>query len=73
MSRLDEAATRLAEAVEKLERVSGETLSADEEVEMLTEELAVAREDYEELSRTTDQVSERLDSAIGRLKFVLES
>lgn len=73
MSRLDEAATRLAEAVEKLERVSGETLSADEEVEMLTEELAVAREDYEELSRTTDLVSERLDSAIGRLKFVLES
>ena len=72
MSRLRDATLRLEQAVDRLETAAATVLDADG-AEGLAAELAAARKDYEVLSRTTTEVSDKLDRAIGRLKLVLES
>ncbi len=72
MSRLRDATLRLEQAVDRLEGAAAKVLDADG-AEGLAAELASARREYEVLSRTTNEVSDKLDRAIGRLKLVLES
>jgi hypothetical protein len=73
MSKVDEAIKRLDGAVDRLEESLAAALGRGGSSEMLVAELAEAKRDYAALSATTDEVSTKLDTAIGRLKFVLDS
>jgi len=73
MSQVEEAMTRLDRAVDRLEESLGAALGRGGSSEALAAELAAAKRDYAALAETTDQVSVKLDKAIGRLKFVLDS
>lgn len=73
MSRLDEAVKRLDGAVDRLEQSLAAALRRDSGDGSLAGELEAARRDYAALAATTDEVSTKLDKAIGRLKFVLDS
>ena len=69
MSRLDEAVKRLDGAVDRLEESLAAALRRDANSESLASELEAARRDFAALAATTDEVSSKLDHAIGRLKF----
>lgn len=73
MSRIDDAITRLEDAVESLENACVTVLARGGDAESLAAELEAARSDYAALAATTDEVSQKLDTTIGRLKFVLEN
>lgn len=73
MSKLDEAIKRLDGAADRLEESLTAALGRGGSSEMLAAELAAAKRDYAALAETTDVVSAKLDTAIGRLKFVLDS
>ena len=73
MGRLDEAIKRLDAAVDGLENALSETTAGEVDKESLASELEQAKRDYAALASTTDEVNARLDSAIGRLKFVLDT
>jgi hypothetical protein len=67
MNSLTEAHDRLAKAVERLERVSGEApMASDSEAE-----LAALRDRCSTLESRNAEVSRRLDAAIDRLRAVL--
>jgi len=72
MTRLDDAIKRLDGAVDKLEDSLADALNRGGSTESLAAELAAAKRDYAELAATTDEVSQKLDATIGRLKFVLD-
>jgi predicted nucleic acid-binding Zn-ribbon protein len=66
--RLDAAVARLAAAAEK----RGEAVAlATADRTRLERELAALRSDFDRLRETSAGVSQRLDTAIGRLKMVL--
>ncbi|MDA0340777.1 MAG: hypothetical protein O3B74_04170 [Proteobacteria bacterium] len=73
MSKLDEAIKRLDGAADGLETSLTAALARGGSSEMLVTELAAAKQDYAALAATTDEVSAKLDTAIGRLKFVLDA
>lgn len=72
MSRLDEAAARLEAAIERLDTAAHHAVELSSRSVELQTELDAAKKEYAELSKVTDEVSEKLDKTIGRLKFVLE-
>ena len=67
MNSLTEAHDRLAKAVERLERVSGEAPMASD----IEAELASLRDRCRTLESRNAEVSRRLDAAIDRLRVVL--
>jgi uncharacterized membrane-anchored protein len=67
MNSLTEAHDRLAKAVERLERVSGEAPMASD----FDAELAALRDRCRTLENRNAEVSRRLDVAIDRLRTVL--
>lgn len=76
MSRLDDAKDRLEQAVNRLELAITDSqarnaVGSDES--RLASDLAAAKRDFQKLSSATDQVSDRLDNTIGRLKTMLEA
>ena len=72
MSRIDAATRRIEQAIDRLERaVSAGGGSRDQSG--LEAGLTALRAEYAELSKVTDEVSAKLDHAIGRLKLVLEA
>jgi hypothetical protein len=73
MSNLDDAINRLDGSVDRLEASLTAALGRGGSAEMLASELEAAKRDYAALAATTDDVSAKLDTAIGRLKFVLDS
>jgi len=73
MSQVEEAMMRLDQAVDRLEESLGAALGRGGSAEALAAELAAAKREYAALAETTDEVGAKLDKAIGRLKFVLES
>jgi len=73
MSQVEEAMMRLDRAVDRLEESLGAALGRGGSAEALAAELAAAKREYAALAETTDEVGAKLDNAIGRLKFVLES
>ena len=73
MSKLDETIERLDGAVDRLEHSLTVALSRGGNLEVLAAELEATKRDYTALASTTDAVSAKLDTAIGRLKFVLDS
>ena len=73
MNNLDEAIKRLDGAIDRLEESLTAALARGGSSEILVAELAAAKRDYATLALTTDEVGAKLDSAIGRLKFVLDS
>ena len=73
MSKLDEAVKRLDGAADGLEASLAAALARDESSEMVLAELEVAKRDHAALAATTDEVSVKLDTVIGRLKFVLDA
>jgi hypothetical protein len=73
MSRLDEATQRLERAVARLENAAtAESASENADDRHLREELSAARKEHAELQAVTRDVSVRLDTAIARLKTILE-
>lgn len=79
MTRIEQALDRLANAVDLLEEAGNsrlETLAVaggdDEELRRLSTELSAVRSDYHNLQLTSQQASGRIDTAIGRLRAVLE-
>lgn len=72
MSRLDAAAASLEAAIERLDSAAHKALELSSSSAELRAELDAAKQEYAELSKVTDEVSEKLDKTIGRLKFVLE-
>jgi hypothetical protein len=73
MSKLDETIKRLDGAADRLEHSLTAALGRGGSSEVLAAELEAAKRDYTALASTTDEVSAKLDTAIGRLKFVLDS
>ena len=76
---LEEATTRLTNALDTFEKKVAERrhedLSAEalqEQVQRLTENLSVEREKSERLSKGNSEVGERLDSIIDSVKTILE-
>lgn len=72
MSRIEDAAERLGAAIERLDLAARHAMENSARSAELAAELDKAKRDYAELSRVTDEVSDKLDKTIGRLKFVLE-
>ena len=72
MPQLDEDAARLEAAIERLDSAAHHAVELSSRSAELQSELDSAKKEYAELSRVTDEVSEKLDKTIGRLKFVLE-
>lgn len=60
---------RLGTAIDRLEQASARVGAGDL---LLAGELRGARDDYDRLAETTRVVSDRLDTAIGRLRDLLE-
>ena len=73
MSKLDETIKRLDGAADRLEHSLTVARSRGGSSEMLAAELEATKRDFKALASTTDAVSAKLDTAIGRLKFVLDS
>jgi hypothetical protein len=73
MTKVDEAVQRLDGAIDRLEESLTAALGRGGSSEILAAELEAAKRDYATLAATTDEVSAKLDTAIGRLKFVLDS
>jgi seryl-tRNA synthetase len=73
MNDMEEAVERLDRAVDRLEVSLAAALGRGSSSSALAAELAAAKRDYAALAETTDEVSAKLDKAIGRLKFVLET
>ncbi|MBM85537.1 MAG: hypothetical protein CMM47_05905 [Rhodospirillaceae bacterium] len=73
MIKLDDAITRLEGAVDNVENAFVAALARGGDTEALIAELEAAKRDYAALAATTDEVSEKLDTTISRLKFVLEN
>lgn len=75
---LQEATSRLATALEQIEKTIADRRQADlradgleEQVQSLTSNLGVERERYERLAAASDEVSDRLDSAIDTVRGML--
>jgi seryl-tRNA synthetase len=81
MTRLDDATKRLERAIARLENAvnardndaGAGPAGATGDDGQLREELEAARQEQSELKAVSREVSERLDSAISRLRAVLES
>ena len=73
MRRLDDAVTRLEGAVDSVETAFVAALARGGDKESIAAELKAAKRDYAALAATTDEVSQKLDTTISRLKFVLEN
>jgi hypothetical protein len=73
MSDMEQAVERLDRALDRLEASLTAALARGSSSEALASELASAKRHYAALAKTTDEVGAKLDKAIGRLKFVLES
>ena len=73
MKNLDDAIKHLDGSVDRLESSLTAALGRGSSAEMLASELEAAKRDYAALVMTTDEVSAKLDTAIGRLKLVLGS
>lgn len=80
MTRIEQALDRLATAVDRLEEAGQQRLGMlaadgkdDGEVQRLSAELSAVRTDYRNLQLTSQQASGRIDTAIGRLRAVLEA
>ncbi len=76
-SKMDQACARLETAVSRLEAALKATAPGngspnDAPDALMTEELAAVRDENAALKQMNEKVSGRLDSAIGRLKEVLE-
>ena len=67
-----DAAARLEAAIERLDTAAHHAVELSSRSAELQAELDAAKKEYAELSKVTDEVSEKLDKTIGRLKFVLE-
>ena len=73
MSRLDTASRRLEQALDRLEgAISSGGASRGEDSEVWREALQRAQADYALLEQRGEEVSTRLDGAIGRLRALLE-
>ena len=73
MSRLETATRRLEQALERLEAaVTSGSGAQGEDSEVWREALQRAQADYAVLEQRSDEVSARLDDAIGRLRGLLE-
>jgi len=70
MSRIGDALARLDAAIARVEKVTAQPKPTGTDLE-LASELRHARQDYETLRERTDNVAERLDTAIGRLNGIL--
>lgn len=70
MSEVSDALARLAAAVERLERAAA---AGDGRIRALTAERDAARAGEAKAARDADEMSRRLEAAIGRLEAVLES
>ncbi len=70
---MEQAVERLDRALDRLEASLTAALARGSSSEALASELASAKRHYAALAKTTDEVGAKLDKAIGRLKFVLES
>lgn len=74
MANLDEAARRVETAMDRLEHVIDTRVAAPrEEAEALRRELAAARDENARMRTAKDDVEQRLDDAITRLRSVLEA
>lgn len=75
MSDIDSSTKRLGAAVARLEAAAQKRGKAVELAEAdrarLEQELAALRADFDKLRETSSGVSERLDSAIGKLRTVI--
>jgi hypothetical protein len=73
MSRLEQAIGRLDSAMSRLNAaVDGSSMRGTQDRDLLEGELAVLRQTYALLQQEARQVSDRLDSVIGRLNDVVE-
>jgi hypothetical protein len=73
MKKLDEALKRLDRAADGLEALLNVVLAGAGSSEVLLEELEAVKRDYAALAATTDEASTKLNTAIDRLKFVLDA
>ncbi len=71
MTRLQDAQTRLDKALSRLEIAATATHGGDD-ADGLKDELAASRARNEQLEAHTGEISARLDSAIGRIRSLLE-
>lgn len=72
MSQLHDAQNRLRAAIERLEAAVDRTVSGVGS-DGLESDLAAVRIENAQLSRTTQEITNRLDSAIDRIRLVLDS
>lgn len=72
MTSLQDAQTRLEAALDRLEQaLDGKPAAAGGDVEDLTRALAAAQAEYVDLKARSDQVAERLDQTVARLRRLL--
>ena len=73
MTRLDDAQERLETAIERLQQaVLSQSNRAGGDIAALEKALTAIRSDYAVLENRTEDVSQRLDQAINRIKSLLE-
>lgn len=75
---LQEATSRLTKALEQIEKTIADRRQADlradgleEQIQSLTSNLGAERERYERLAAASDEVSDRLDTAIDTVRGML--
>lgn len=73
MSRLEEASARLQSAIERLDRVAAAQVRAGSQDVELRSALLDAKQENARLQAVSSQTGDRLDSAIARLRTILEA
>ncbi len=73
MSRLEEANVRLQSAIDRLDRVAAARGRAQSQDVELRSALLDVKQQNARLQATSSQASDRLDSAIARLRAILEA
>ncbi|MDH3474090.1 MAG: hypothetical protein OEM59_10400 [Rhodospirillales bacterium] len=73
MSRLQEATRKLESAIERIDRAAQDSDRDDAQRVELRAALLDSKQDNARLEAVTSQAGDRLDSAIARLRAILES